>query len=217
MTDIRPENFKYVATTPRAMTVAIQSFCSELSHEQPVFLEVQPDMSSGVGMCYFNAARVADRFGGLVVYGWLIWELNGVYLTAEHHAVAEVDGKLIDCTPPHAGERRVLFVPDRSFNGDTSSPPNIPCQYAPLVSHPLIERYCDLARRRADLLVEGIAARLPLNRILSGMKYTQHDGEMTKLLDQYLAEQERNSQHQQQKIARQKKKDQRQRKKHGRR
>ncbi|MGL4965857.1 MAG: SEC-C metal-binding domain-containing protein [Inquilinus sp.] len=56
--------------------------------------------------------------GGSLLYGWLIWEWPRVFIEAEHHAVWEKDGSLVDITPPSNGERRILFLPDPNASYD---------------------------------------------------------------------------------------------------
>jgi hypothetical protein len=170
---MKASDFKYTATTPKGVTEVIRAFCSTLSAEEPSFVEVRPDESADMAMCYTNAAEVAQRIGGQVVFGWLIWELDGIYVTAEHHAVVETEGKLIDVTPPFAGERIVLFVPDPITEYRSKRITN---KYAPLVLSPLITHYVEFAKRNAELIVANEEF---------GHEYNANDREMTRLLDVY--------------------------------
>jgi hypothetical protein len=147
-------SFKYAATTPKHMNAAIRAFCNQLSAEEPVFLDVQPSMTARAGMCYANATQLAERLGGRIVFGWLVWELDGIYVTAEHHSVVEADGQLIDVTPQIAGERSVLFVPDHETEFHPPRPAN---KYAALVEDSLIEHYVEIAQRNSNLELEGKA------------------------------------------------------------
>lgn len=199
---MKASDFKYTATTPKTITEAIRHFCNELSTEEPVFLEVHPDDFAAIGRCYFNAALVAERIGGQVVFGWLIWELAGIYVTAEHHAVVESEGKLIDVTPPFAGERTVFFVPDRSTAYRSQRIAN---KYAALVTSSLIVRYVEIATRNSALFVAGKAF---------GFEYSENDRQMTRLLDLHISGLRDGGE---QKANRKKKKEERARKKEGRR
>jgi len=198
------KQFKYVATTPRQITDQIREFSSAIvSGAEPelVFLEVTPASFSAPGQCYQNARLVAEQLGGEVVHGWLIWELPGAYLTAEHHAIVESNGQLIDVTPAIAGERKVLFLADRHSTGTTPRPVN---KYVPLSRIPMMKRYCQLARRNSQLELEGKAF---------GPEYQRNDAEMTRCLDTFFRQQhERESQ----KKARKKKKEKRRRRKRSR-
>ena len=195
------QGYKYVATTPKTISDAIRRFCSQLSKDDPVFLNVQPSGMSRPGMCYANATQVANGLKGKVVFGWLVWELDGVYLTAEHHAIAEANGKLIDVTPQIAGERTVLFVPDRVTDFHPPRPAN---KYVALVNHTLIEKYVSIARTNSELELVGKAF---------GFEHTQNDRRMTRLLDLYLS---RSKNEGSRKALRKKKRNQRRRKKRAR-
>ncbi len=194
-------HFKYVATTPHAITEQVQAFCTELVPHgpAPVFLDITPDVFARPGRCYQNATNAADQLDGQVVFGWLIWELPGVYLTAEHHAVVDDDGRLIDVTPTFAGEERVLFLPDRLTDFKPPRPVN---RYAALGRHPFIQRYVDLLRLNSELELHGRAF---------GFEYRRNDAEATRLLDAYFR-QERERRIRKEK--RKQKKQERRRKKH---
>jgi hypothetical protein len=195
-------DFKYTATTPKSITEPIRQFCHELSTEEPVVLDVCPDAFADQGRCYINATQVAERFGGRVVFGWLVWELAGIYVTAEHHAVVEIDGKMIDVTPPFAGEHKVVFVPDAITEYRSQIIPN---RYASLVASELIARYVEIAARNSALFAAGKGF---------GDEYNANDREMTGLLDLYLSRLRNGGDKQ---VSRKKKKMERMRKKQGRR
>ena len=193
---------KYVATTPTVVNDAIRAFCRQLSNEEPVFLKVTPVPDASVAQCYANAFSEAERISGKPVYGWLIWELPGVYLTAEHHAVIERDGKLIDISPQVHGETTVLFVPDLITE---FRPPGLANRYASLVSNPLVARYVEIARRNTELDLAGKTY---------GLEYMLNDSEMTRLLDRFLSQ---TNSRKASKAGRKRKKEERRRKKQGRR
>jgi hypothetical protein len=167
---------KYIATTPKEVTAPISAFCRGLSDEGPVFLDVRPSRTALPARCYANATEVAGCRGGRVVYGWLIWELKGIYLTAEHHAVAEADGVLIDVTPQVHGERRVLFVPDRAAVAPSSRQVN---QYAALVDNPLVQRFVEVAKRNSYLEAAGKAF---------GHEFMENDRQVGNLLDRFISQ-----------------------------
>lgn len=194
-------DFKYTATTPKVITEPIRNLCRQLSAKEPVFLDVRPDAFADMGMCYINASDVAQRIGGKVVFGWLIWEMPGIYVTAEHHAVVEIDGKMIDVTPPFAGEQKVVFVPDSITEYHSKIIPN---RYASLVANELISRYVQIAGRNSALFAAGKGF---------GYEYNANDREMTGLLDLYFSRLRNGGEKQ---AIRKKKKEERKRKKQGR-
>lgn len=199
---MKVSDFKYTATTPKTITEPIRQFCRELSTEEPVVLDVRRDAFADQGRCYINASEVAQRLGGKVVFGWLVWELAGVYVTAEHHAVAEIDGTMIDVTPPFAGEQKVVFVPDAITEYRSQIIPN---RYASLVASELITRYVEIAARNSALFAAGKGF---------GHEYNANDREMTGLLDLYFSRLRNGGEKQ---ASRKKRKLERMRKKQGRR
>ena len=69
-------------------------------------------------MCFQNVRDVCQDRGGRAGYGWLIWEWEGTYIEAEHHAVWLFKGERIDVTArtPHFAEVLFLPDPDRTFD-----------------------------------------------------------------------------------------------------
>lgn len=193
-------SFKYVATTPRAISSAIYDFCSQLCGEAPCYVTVTPDPFAQVGKCYLNAEMAVERHGGEALYGWIVWEMPGVYLTAEHHAVVGVDGSLLDVTPQFNGERRVLFVPDGSTRDLDQRPLN---KYVPLSDDPRIARFVQLMRRNAFLERDCDF----------GEEFFCNDATASRLLDSYLARLNRRNGRRQQNAQRKLKKAERQRRK----
>lgn len=126
---------RHVAGVPRRITPEILAVCGTLGGESPpVYLPVTPAPGAFMARCYMNVEYCLDE-GDEMRFGWLIWEMPGVFLTAEHHAVLERDGRLYDVTPQVHGETRVLFLP---IDDPRSQPASIPNRYTPLVEHPLI-------------------------------------------------------------------------------
>jgi hypothetical protein len=199
---MKATDFKYTATTPNTITEPIRQFCRKLSTEEPVLLDVRPDVFADMGRCYVNAAHVAERIGGKVVFGWLVWELAGIYVTAEHHAVVEIDGAISDVTPTFAGEQTVVFVPDAITEYRSQIIPN---RYASLVMSELIARYVEIAARNSALFASGKGF---------GHEYNANDRQMTRLLDLYISRLRNDGEKQ---ASRKRKKEERKRKKQGRR
>ncbi len=123
MASINPKILnKNFTTTPRQITPAIQNLCAEINaNETPVFVPVKPDRDAILSECFHNVSQKVERDGGSMLYGWNLWEWSRVFVEAEHHAVWVKDGELIDVTPKHNGERKILFLPDPSRTYDFES------------------------------------------------------------------------------------------------
>jgi hypothetical protein len=99
--------------------------------------------------------------------------MPGVYLTAEHHAVMERDGRLIDVTPQVHGESRVLFVPVAE---GPEEPTFVPNRYMPLVQHDLVLRAVRMMDAKQTLFASGE---------FDTPQYRRNDEETARLLDEY--------------------------------
>lgn len=116
--------------------------------------------------------------------------------------MVEIDGKMIDVTPPFAGEQTVVFVPDSITEYRSQIIPN---RYASLVASELITRQVEIAARNSALFAAGKGF---------GHEYNANDREMTRLLDLYISRLRNGGEKQ---VSRKRKKDERKRKKQGRR
>ena len=102
-------------TTPGSVTEVIRQFCRDNIGiaANPVFVPVRANLDYVPGECYDNVAAQVRTQSGRAQQGWVIWEIKGVCLDAEHHTVwVSPNGELIDVTPKLDGENTVLFLPD---------------------------------------------------------------------------------------------------------
>jgi hypothetical protein len=174
-----PGTAQYIAATPGRISEPIRTFCAEISASPPVFLRVTADTGANLGSCYEITAQRAEKIGGEVVYGWIISELPGVYLTAEHHAVVAKDGWFIDRIPQSKDDARTLFLPDAEIGLPQPRPAN---RYFPL-SHDLrIVRAIRLLSRNSQLELEG--------RLLSA-EFLRNNREFDRLVELVFAGQRR--------------------------
>lgn len=136
--------------TPNPVDRHIHAFCALIAGDsKPRLLPIHPVSDALPLECFPNVAREVDRNGGRIVYGWSIWELPGIYVEAEHHAVYEdARGNWADITPaqlPHITQR--LFIADESavfdFQNEGMRRDNI--RHA-LVGDPLVQRFFDTAK-----------------------------------------------------------------------
>jgi Uncharacterized protein conserved in bacteria len=118
-TDLFKKNF---TTTPESLNSAIRAFCRDINpKDDPVYVPAAPDAAAVRSECFNNVAAKVAIEGGTLVYGWLIWVWPRVFVEAEHHAIWEKDGTLVDITPPINGEQRILFLPDPTQTYDFAS------------------------------------------------------------------------------------------------
>ena len=73
---------------------------------------VKPSGGAVPSECFNNVPEKIKIDGGTMIYGWTIWEWSRVFVEAEHHAVWEKEGNLVDITPKENSERKIIFLPD---------------------------------------------------------------------------------------------------------
>lgn len=86
---------------------------------QPVFLSVSQSQNYDEKQCHISAKHAAMTLGGHRVHGWVFWKFiedSGDEITlAFHHSVLEdVNGSLVDVTPPSWPATQTLFLRDDS-------------------------------------------------------------------------------------------------------
>ncbi|WP_162286890.1 hypothetical protein [Pantoea stewartii] len=99
-------------TTPENIDQYVASFCRSLSTENPVFIDVKPELWCKQSNCEMNVDKYIEQNGGEKVFGYKIWYIERKYIEAERHAVYRKDGVYRDVTFNTDGETIILFVPD---------------------------------------------------------------------------------------------------------
>ena len=179
--------FKYVARTPKAITesilVGVRQQCPTAL--APVFVPVVPHPRAALGKCYGNASMSAEENGGRVTYGWAVWELPGMLVTLEHHAVVETNAGLLDVSLLADRTTRVLFAPDpaTAFQPEAyATSAGGTNRFFPLSSSLLAGRLAEVKReqdRRVKLL---LVAKSPLGAIVNDPVWRRHDAEAARII-----------------------------------
>ena len=108
---------KTFTTTPTALSPAIVSFCREISPDHVASrVPVRPDANAIPNECFHNVTARVSLEGGTIIYGWAIWEWPRVLIEAEHHAVWEKNGVVLDITPHSMQEAQIVFDPGRVYD-----------------------------------------------------------------------------------------------------
>jgi hypothetical protein len=103
------------STTPEALTEFVEKCAAKLSGNPPIYVPYEQREGATVSGCFTNVRKAVEEEGGTIIYGWMLWELKGALIEAEHHAVWEKpDGTLVDITPKRDGEQSIVFVRDDS-------------------------------------------------------------------------------------------------------
>jgi len=103
-----------IPRAPLAITTSVRSFCKRVTAgSQPLYLDTCPVPGAAIDNCFAVVERQVALRGGERVLGWQIWELPGVMIEAEFHAVwRDPSGTLRDITPKPDGISKILFLPD---------------------------------------------------------------------------------------------------------
>lgn len=79
----------------------------------PVFINVDSLPNAEIDDCFKIVDDHIAIHGGVRKLGWALWELPGLYIEAEFHAVWEKpDGELLDITPKREETKTILFLRD---------------------------------------------------------------------------------------------------------
>jgi hypothetical protein len=127
--------------TASSGTQAVLDLCNSIvPGAVPVVVPVQPDVTSKHLDCFHNAARVAQRDGGQVVFGWALFEWPGKLVEAEFHAVVRRrDGTLVDTTPTDDGATSTLFLADAELKYEAGK--RVLSRLRAVGRNPDVERY----------------------------------------------------------------------------
>jgi len=132
----------------------VQSFCNRVvPGGMPVVVDCRPLAGQPVNECFAIVEQQVAAGGGQQLTGWAIWEVEGVFIGAEFHAVwQQPGGGLVCITPRMHWFPSILFVPDstRKYTGR-----QVDNFRQALVKDHDVNRLLHLWRRRFDMLNEG--------------------------------------------------------------
>lgn len=99
--------------TPAEVSRKLADLCASLARGvEPIYVIVCPIEGAPANECFPLVDATVLRDGGSPMLGWTLWELPGVFVEAELHAVwASPTGDLIDVTPKNRQVGRILFLP----------------------------------------------------------------------------------------------------------
>lgn len=108
--------YKHPVTPVDVQSSAIELIRTHLKTSHvPVYVDSAPLPDAKTDDCFPTVGEYVRINGGSRILGWSIWELPGVYIEAEFHAVWKSDsGQLLDITPKKEATRRILFLQDDS-------------------------------------------------------------------------------------------------------
>jgi hypothetical protein len=142
-------------STPRKVSPEIRELCKDLGlgSAKPVFVNIRTVQGAVALDCFNTVKRHVETEGGGVCYGWRIWEIPGVFIEAEFHAVWRgPNGSLLDISKKITQDDHILFVldPKRIFKGRQRN--NV---RRALIKHPAINDFFRAADRIFEIWNKG--------------------------------------------------------------
>lgn len=132
----------------------VQSFCERVvSGCVPVTVDCRPIAGHSINECFPIVEQQVVAHGGQQLTGWAVWEVPGVFIEAEFHAVwRQPTGQLLCITPRISPIASILFVPDpsRTYNGR-----QVDNVRQTLVKDHDVSRFLYLSHRRFEILNGG--------------------------------------------------------------
>ena len=116
----------YTTGVPKALFPHVLEFCKTISNNEPVYVPIRPEGHALLNECFPNVEEMVKKCGGKSVIGWQIWELYGIMIEAEFHAVwLSPKNELIDITPKSLPLDRILFLEDPNAHYEEKQVNNI--------------------------------------------------------------------------------------------
>ncbi|MEZ5632417.1 MAG: hypothetical protein R3F09_17130 [Burkholderiaceae bacterium] len=131
-----------------------QEFCASLvADTAPRVTPCRPILNKPYNDCFNVVLEQVTNHGGQQIIGWAIWELPGVFIEAEFHAVWQSpEGELVDVVPRVRPFTHISFLPDASRTYKNRQVDNIRRQ---LVVDNDVKQFLFLCRRRFEILNAG--------------------------------------------------------------
>jgi len=143
-------------STPTVLSKELTALCAEIAPgEKPVPLVRAAPPEARPLDCFETVERQIVERGGTAAYGWLLWEIQGLFLEAEFYATwRDVDGRLHDITP-RIGPGQVMFLPDpkRCFEGR-----RVPNVRRALMQDPAVTGFLRACEEEFELINRGARA-----------------------------------------------------------
>lgn len=140
--------------TPTLGDAHVLEFCASVVPGSSTYVvECMPLFREPFNECFAIVPKQIAAHGGSQLTGWTIWEVPGVYIEAEFHAVWQrPDGVIVDITPRPVYFPSILFLPDPERQYVGRQVDNV---RKPLVQDKDVVRFLHLCRRRFEILNEG--------------------------------------------------------------
>lgn len=140
--------------TPAKVNSALRELIEELvPGGQPAYVEVSPLANASTNDCFIHVPERVKADGGSQMLGWALWELPGIFVEAEAHAVwHQPTGQYLDIAPKNSATARVFFLPDPKLRFEGRQINNL---RKPVISDAAITAYLDTFTEEFNFLNRG--------------------------------------------------------------
>ena len=140
--------------TPMLDDAHVLAFCDSVVPASCVYVaQCFPLLGEPFNECFSIVPKQIAAHGGNQLTGWAIWEVPGVYIEAEFHAVWQrPDGQIVDISPRPFYFPSIIFLPDSKRQYVGRQVDNI---RKPLVRDQHVIRFLYLSHRRFEILNQG--------------------------------------------------------------
>ncbi len=99
--------------TPAEINTTLAALCEQLAPGvPPLYVDVKPLPDAPANECFHLVDEQVHLSGGIRVMGWSLWEMPGLFVEAEFHAVwLSPDGDYLDIALKARPTARILFLP----------------------------------------------------------------------------------------------------------
>lgn len=99
--------------TPAEISPTLASLCVQIDPDGlPFYVDVTPLPNAPANECFSLVEKYVLQHGGTRLLGWSLWEIPGLFVEAEFHAIwCSPNGDYVDMAPKAQPTARILFLP----------------------------------------------------------------------------------------------------------
>lgn len=145
--------------TPAEISPKLASLCEQIvPGVTPLYVDVEPLQGAPANECFALVDAYVDRHGGERLLGWSLWEMPGLFVEAEFHAIwRSPNGSLVDIAPKSRPTARILFLPAAGAEYKDRQVNNV---RVPVAEDTEVERYLRIFDELFEFMNRGERAEL---------------------------------------------------------
>ena len=161
--------------TPRKQHRFVEELCRGIApNGAPRYVPVRTELGARPNECFFNVPQKIAKDGGTPQHGWCLWELPGLFIEAELHAVwVSPSGEWVDVTPKSNREDKILFLPDDTVTFDETSRFRRDNIRLAMKDDPTVHAFIEAAEKCAQYMEESTDPNDPRKMIMDRNRWEQ--------------------------------------------